>query len=118
MATEPNASNAGDDPSDTSDPKLADELRAYKEAYEQEFAEPDIISLKHKTQKLLVEAVPAAVNRLIYLIDHAEKDSTQLAASKYVIDAVLGKGGGAAMVAEDPVEALLQKLAANDVEDS
>lgn len=98
----------------TDDGKFAEELKQYREAYEQEFAEPDVTALKLKTKKLLVEAVPAAVNRLIFLIDHAEKDSTQLAAAKYVVDAVLGKGGGANLVGDDPLEALLQRLAAND----
>jgi NAD(P)H-hydrate repair Nnr-like enzyme with NAD(P)H-hydrate epimerase domain len=78
---------------------LQKQLQEYRAAIESEFE----LNEKHKeglnreniaekTKEMLTHAVPIAVSKLVYLVEYADKDTTQLSAAKYIIDYALGKG--------------------------
>lgn len=96
------------------DNDLDAQLQAYRKALEEEYdaAESgtpnDLEKIRVTTASKLLTAVPAAVERIVYLLEHAEKDSTQLAAAKFII--ANGLGEGAIGDTTDPLEALLKKL--------
>lgn len=114
-----------DNPSNANEPSLAEELAKYKKAYEEEWERTNLLSttdgvamldtaeLRKQTQVLLLKAVPQAVERICAIMQHSDKDSTQLAASRYIIDTVLGKNSSL-KVDDDPLDALLDALRAND----
>jgi len=85
---------------------LEDELRST--ASEATDGEPELVPsevLKKNEQKLL-RAVDSATDKIIELIEHAEKEATQFNASKYVIE--LARKEAPDKV--NPIEELISKL--------
>ena len=106
------------------EPSLQAELAKYRKAYEEEWERANLVApgnvgeldtkaLREQTQALLLQAVPSAVERIIAIMEHSDKDGVQLSAAKFILDTVLGKNS-ALKVADDPLDALLAKLAMND----
>ena len=85
---------------------LEDELRAT--ASEATDGEPQLVAsevMKQNEQKLL-RAVDSATDKIIELIEHAEKEATQFNAAKYVIE--LARKDAPEKV--NPIEELIGKL--------
>jgi hypothetical protein len=94
-------------------------LKQYHDAIQQEYqlaesaaTSGNLDDIREKTATQFLSAVPRAVERILYLMDHAEKDTTQLAASKFVVQSALAKEGLGE--AGDPLVQLLNELKAND----
>jgi hypothetical protein len=78
---------------------LQKQLQDYRAAIEAEFEFSqkhmeglDRENIAEKTKEMLTHAVPIAVSKLVHLVEYAERDSTQLAAARYILDYALGKG--------------------------
>jgi hypothetical protein len=101
---------------------MNEKLQQYQKAIEQEFAlaqsatDLDLETIKNNTASKLLQAVPNAVERILYLLEHAEKDTTQLSAAKFIIANALGKE--AIGDTTDPLTNLLKELQANKVDGS
>lgn len=106
--------------------KLATEvakLKEYQSALEAEYAafqkaeqdksegKLDAATVYAQAEQKLLAAVDQATDQVIHLLTFAEKDATQFAVAKYIIDAAKVKGGPEA---KDPMQELLDKLTAND----
>jgi hypothetical protein len=94
---------------------LQEQLTSYKAAIEAEFQLSeqhqeglDRASIGEKTRDMLTRAVPIAVSRLVYLVEHGDKETTQLSAAKYIIDYGLGKSK--LENPDDPLSDLLKSL--------
>lgn len=94
-------------------------LREYQQAIEEEFAkdtqymngEADPVAIRERTRELMQQAVPHAVARLRYLIDHAKNESVQYKAAVFVIERAAGKD---IALMSDPIEELLRKVSNAD----
>jgi len=93
-------------------------LKQYHDAIASEFElaknpTPDNIDkIRENAATQFLMAVPKAVERILYLSEHAEKDTTQLAASKFIVASALTKDGIGE--AGDPLLQLLNELKQND----
>lgn len=103
---------------DANESELQKKLAQYKLAMQQEYeladkASPeDLEQIRNNAASAFLGAVPKAVQHILYLMEHAEKDTTQLTAARFVIQTALAKDG----VAEtgDVLTNLIKQLAAND----
>jgi hypothetical protein len=103
------------DPADVPKPEELDELaqaiQAHHKAVQEEF---ELISsenpeaLREHGRKKFAEAYSKAINRVISLIDHAEKDTTALQAARFVIQEV----HAAASDEDSPLNTLIKELTA------
>lgn len=94
-------------------PGMQDDLSAYRKSLEQEFdaaANIDLDTIRSTTAAKLLAAVPKAVEHILYLAEHAEKDTTQLAACKFIIDRAFNEKTGDG----DALTKLLEELTKND----
>jgi hypothetical protein len=97
---------------------LDERLKQYHDAIAQEFelaqdaSLDDLKDIRKNAAESFLAAVPKAVKRILYLMEHAEKDTTQLNAAKYVVSSALAKEGIGE--AGDPLAQLLKELQAND----
>lgn len=96
---------------------LQAQLAKYKTAIQQEFVISenhqeglDTASITEKTKEMLTHAVPVAVQQIVYLVQYADKETTQLAAAKYVLDYALGKGKLDSP--DDPIADLIKQMGA------
>jgi hypothetical protein len=93
---------------------INEKLQQYQKAMEQEFelaskaTDQDLETIRNNTAAKLLQAVPNAVERILYLLEHAEKDTTQLNAAKFIIANALGKE--AIGDTTDPLTNLLREL--------
>lgn len=101
---------------DDNEKSLQARLAEYQKAIEAEFEISDkhgeglnVTNIAEQTREMLTRAVPVAVSRLIHLVEHADKETTQLSAAKYVLDAALGKGKIPGV--DDPMTDLLKQIA-------
>jgi hypothetical protein len=94
---------------------LDDRLKQYHEAIKSEFElaskaaqSGNLDEIREAAATQFLNAVPRAVERILYLMDHAEKDATQLVAAKFVVQSALEKNGVGE--AGDPLTQLLKEL--------
>lgn len=98
------------------DDNLHEKLKQYQLAYEQEYGlaqaatDSDLETIRNNTAAKLLQAVPMAVERILYLLEHADKDTTQLSAAKFILANALGKE--AIGDTTDPLTNLLKELTA------
>lgn len=102
------------------DPKdqgtLEAKLHSYQRALESEFTDGvkyeegklTPLEIRDKTKELLTQAVPKAVARLIYIVEHSPNEAVQFKAATFIIDKAVGKEIG--NLVGDPLEALLGSL--------
>lgn len=98
---------------------LQEQLQSYYAALESEWTDgvnytegkltPE--QIRDKTEELLTQAIPKAVARLTYIIEHGKNENAQLKAALAVIDRGIGDGG---VIPADPLTRLLEGLKAND----
>lgn len=90
-------------------------LKDYEVAIAEEFASDvtDLDKVKELTYKLFVEEIPALAKQLRYISTHADKESDQIAAIKFVFEFIFGKVG-AKGGAEGGLDALIKQLQDND----
>lgn len=92
-------------------------LANYKKALEQEFdleKAPELVDseiLTERIKKQMIGKLPIAVKTLVHLAEHADSENVRLQASKYIVEAAIGKNGMSPI--EDPMTAMLKKLAEN-----
>lgn len=96
-----------------------EQLQMYKQALEEEYAEqgakaPNIDGTAEEiivqSAELILAATPKAFLRIVYLVDHAESESVQLSAAKYIAamaQLYAAKEGGQN---SDPVQKLIDSL--------
>lgn len=89
--------------------ELAQMVQLHRKAVEEEFNllnSEDPEALKAVGRKVFAEAYSKAVNRVVSLIDHAEKDTTALQAARFVIQEV----HAAASEEDSPLNKLINEL--------
>jgi hypothetical protein len=69
-------------------------------------------------RKILMTAAPMAAQSVAYLSVHASAENIRLAASRYIIDGVVGGGFKTGGAGDDILLALVTRLQANDPVDS
>lgn len=98
---------------------LQDELRKYKEAYQQEYeikmkrvadGEVDPKQITDYTRDYFKANLAGAAAQIVWLSSNADSETVSLSASKFVVEQALTD----AKVDGDPVAALLAQLQAND----
>jgi len=67
-------------------------------------------------REILMSSAPMAAKSVAWLSAHASAEQVRLAASKYIIDGVVGGGFKAAGSVDDLLMSLVSQLASNDVE--
>lgn len=95
---------------------LDEKLQLYRQALQEEYelaqtADPDALeAIRTTATTKLLGAVPEAVERVIHLMSHAEKDTTQLNAAKFILANALGSGVSEGTA--DPLANLIKQLTA------
>ena len=95
---------------------LQTKLAEYRQALEEEFevgvkyedGRLTPTEIRDRTKELLTGAVPKAVARMLYLVEHGKTEQVQLKASQFIIEAGIGKDGGG--LVGDPLENLLTQI--------
>ena len=103
--------------------QLQEKLALYQKALQEEFEDGvkyqegklTPMEIRNKTKELMTQAVPKAVARLQYIIEHGQNESNQLKAAQYVIDKGLGKDVHG--LTGDPLEELLAEINAKAASD-
>jgi hypothetical protein len=92
---------------------LDERLKQYHEAIESEFklaTDPtpqDLTTIRKNAAEAFLAAVPQAVKRILYLMEHADKESIQFGASKFVVQQALSSD---TTDSADPLTQLLKEL--------
>lgn len=98
--------------------RFVENLKDYKTAIEQEFAEDhtDVEVVLDKTRSLFVESLPELAIKLMAIAEHADKEGDSLNAIKYIYDFVFGKSAkeGNADPMTKVISELMQKPAVHD----
>lgn len=100
------------------DDVLQKKLAQYRLAFQQEYeladnATPEELEkIRSNAASAFLKAVPRAVQHILYLCEHAEKDTTQLSAAKFIVQSAFAKDGAAEN--GDSFTNLLKQLTAND----
>lgn len=92
---------------------MEEDLKSYRESLEEEYDAArniDLDTVRTATASKLLTAVPRAVEHILYLAEHAEKDTTQLAACKFIIDRAFDSKVGD----DDALTKLLEEITKND----
>jgi hypothetical protein len=92
---------------------LDERLKQYHEAIESEFklatdpSPQDLSTIRKNAAEAFLAAVPQAVKRILYLMEHADKENIQFGASKFVVQSALSQDS---TDAADPLTQLLKEL--------
>ena len=93
------------------DAELAKKVQEYKKAVESEYREErDPSELAKNARKDFVQLLPKVAEVVGHLLFHAEKETTQLNAAKFVWTVCASEYDGA----EDPLKKLFEELKLND----
>jgi NAD(P)H-hydrate repair Nnr-like enzyme with NAD(P)H-hydrate epimerase domain len=75
--------------------------------------EPEV-SPEEKARRILTKAAPIAAHSVAFLAKYASAEQVRLAASKYIIDGVVGGGFKSNSAEDDTLIALIKRLSDND----
>lgn len=94
---------------------LQESIESVKRAYEEEFAtaERENCDLAVKAETILFSGAETAAKRLVYLVEHAEKENVQSDCAKFILNNTVAKLL-AKSEKDEALEKLIAELTAND----
>jgi hypothetical protein len=98
------------EPDDSLNAKIQEYYKCVQEEFARDTADGDldVEAVEKDTKRILLQAVPKAVETLVDLLQFGDKDSVRAQAAKYIIDKALGTG--AIADSEDEMEKLVKQL--------